>query len=276
MEIKILSPLWGHEHLPISDFLEKIRVAGYHGIDTWIPDDLGDKLYLYNYLRRHDMVIVTHQHGAAGNTFKEFCTSFVKNLYECAVPGPLLINSHTGRDWFSNDQNLALIDIAAEFSDKMNIPVVHETHRGRLGFSPQMAHYFFDNRESYNITADFSHWTCVTESLLENFAETMTTAISRTRHVHARIGFENGPQVPDPRDPEWNSVIAKYLGWWDRIVETNKQLHRQVLTFTTEFGPRPYMPCIPFSQRPVADQFEVNCFMMELLVERYNITNKLI
>jgi len=39
MNIQILSPLWGHEYLPLPTFIEKIRAAGYHDIETWVPDN---------------------------------------------------------------------------------------------------------------------------------------------------------------------------------------------------------------------------------------------
>jgi hypothetical protein len=42
-----------------------------------------------------------------------------------------------------------------------------------------------------------------------------------------------------------------------------------VLTITTEFGPPPYLPTIPFKNVPVADQFEINSFMKDLLRDRY-------
>src|SRR5688572_25598430 len=101
MEIKLLSPLWGHEHLKLETFLDKIKNAGYDGIDSWLPDDKEDKRMLFDYLQRHELYIVTHQYRAAGSSFKKFKESFVKNLHECAEPHPLLINSHTGKDYFS-------------------------------------------------------------------------------------------------------------------------------------------------------------------------------
>jgi len=42
-----------------------------------------------------------------------------------------------------------------------------------------------------------------------------------------------------------------------------------VLTITTEFGPPPYLPTIPFKNVPVADQFEISHYMKGLLVQRY-------
>ena len=271
MEIKILSPLWGHEHLELKVFLDKIKTAGYDGTDTWVPDNLNDKRVLFDYLQQHEMYIVSHQHSAEGSTFKKFKESFVKNLYQCAEPGPLLINSHTGRDYFSLQQNLELVDTAKEFSEKTGITVVHETHRGRLGYSPQMISTIFDLRNDFNITADFSHWVCVTESMLENFATIVDEAIKRSRHIHARVGFEQGPQVADPRAPEWRCALDKFLGWWDKIVATNKQVNTKILPVTTEFGPVPYMPAIPFTGKPVVDQFTINNFMKDLLNDRYSL-----
>ena len=269
MEIKILSPLWGHEYLPLKTFLEKIRLAGYDGLDTWMPANKDDERLLRDYLQQHQMHVVTHQHAADGSTFKKFRDSFVANLYQCAEPAPILINSHTGRDYFSLQQHLDLIDAAQDFSAKTGIVVAHETHRGRLGYSPQMTAELFNLRPAFYITADLSHWVCVTESMLQNFGDVLDETIIRSRHIHSRVGFEQGPQVPDPRAPEWQYALDTFLGWWDRIVALNRQINTPVLPITTEFGPVPYMPAIPFSQTPLADQFTVNCYMKDLLNERY-------
>lgn len=269
MQIKILAPLWGHEHLEYGAFLNKMRFAGYDGFDTWIPDDANEKKLLFDYLQQHEMYIVTHQHQAGGETFEAFKTSFRKNLYACAEPAPILINSHTGRDYFSLDQNLQLIDIALEFTAKTGIMVVHETHRGRVGYSPQMTAEIFAARKDFMITADLSHWVCVTESMLENFSATLDEAILRSRHIHTRVGYEEGPQVPHPNAPEWKYALDKFVAWWDRIVELNAVNEVCVMPMTTEFGPQPYMPSIPFTNTPVADQFAINCFMKDFVHERY-------
>lgn len=269
MEIKILSPLWGHEHLPIESFLEKIREAGYDGIDTWVPAGVKDRMLLYDYLGKHGMVIITHQHEAEGKNFDLFKSSFLKNLYTCAEPEPLLINSHTGRDYFTLGQHLQLIDIALEFTAKTGITVAHETHRGRLGYSPQMLAELFEKRQEFVITADFSHWVCVTESMLENFAPVVEEAIQRSRYIHTRVGFEEGPQVSHPGAPEWRYAVDAFLSWWDRIVESNAAQGCKLMPLATEFGPQPYMPSVPFSNQPVADQFEINFYMKKLLEERY-------
>ncbi len=269
MDIKLLSPLWGQEHLELKDFLQKVCKRGYDGIDTWVPSDLPNKRLLLNYLNQHELCLVTHQHEAEGSTFNKFRASFARNLRNCAALHPLLINSHTGRDYFSIAQQLDLIATAQDISAKTGIRILHETHRGRLGYSPQMISELFEKDPDFLITADFSHWVCVTESMLENFTATLKQAIIRSRHIHARVGFEQSPQVPDPRAPEWKYALGHFLSWWDEIVAVNKKLDTKILTITTEFGPPPYMPVNPFSAEPLADHVEINSFMLDLLRERY-------
>ena len=269
MKIKLLSPLWGHEQHPIGSFLDKIRDAGYDGVDSWIPKKSEDKSILFDYLQRHELLLVMHQHEADGQDFKAFKQSFLKNLKACAEPGPLLINSHTGRDYFSLEHNIELLDLAAEFSAKTGILVCHESHRGRLGYSPQHMAELLNRRPETKITADLSHWVCVTESMLENFGEILNRTLNNSRHIHARVGYEQGPQVSDPRAPEWAYAVNNFLGWWDQIVLHNVNASTNILSITTEFGPAPYMPVLPFSNTPVADQFEINCFMKTVIQERY-------
>lgn len=271
MNIRILSPQWGHEHLDITNFLQKIKNAGYDGIDTWIPLDPGEKRALFNGLQELELDMVSHQHRAAGSTFAKFRTSFLKELITCAEPMPLLINSHTGKDYFKMEQNIALVDMAAEFTSKTGILVAHETHRGCLGYSPQSMSEVFKLRPDIQLTADLSHWVCVTESMLENFEPVLAETFKRSIHIHARVGFEQGPQIADPTDPHWHYALEKFLGWWDKIVTSNAESGRPILPITTEFGPEPYMPKAAFSILPAADQFKINCFMKDLLRKRYQL-----
>lgn len=271
MKIKILCPTWGLQGWGFRQMLNRIKNTGYDGLDTWIPNDPAEKKILFDYLQKHELLIVAHQHQARGSTFKAFQTSFLKELKRCAEPGPVLINSHTGHDHFSLHQHTTLIDIAAEFADKTGIAVAHETHRGRLGYSPQMYLTLSKKRPGFPVTADLSHWVCVTESLLDNFPLAVKKVIESAIHIHARVGYEQGPQVPDPRLPEWRYALDKFAGWWDEIVAVHKRKDRKIMTFTTEFGPYPYMVTSPYRLSPIEHQFTLNLFMKNFLTNRYNI-----
>ncbi|HRG80840.1 MAG TPA: sugar phosphate isomerase/epimerase, partial [Cyclobacteriaceae bacterium] len=113
-----------------------------------------------------------------------------------------------------------------------------------------------------------SHWCNVHESYLSDQEETIAMALNRTDHIHARIGHPEGPQVSDPRAPEWKQAVETHFGWWDKIVERKKK-EGKLMTFLTEFGPPDYMPTLPYTRQAVANQWDINVYMMEVLRKRY-------
>jgi hypothetical protein len=89
----------------------------------------------------------------------------------------------------------------------------------------------------------------------------LALAISRARHVHARVGYAQGPQVPDPRAPEYEPELLAHERWWRRIALAAKERGQESFTVTPEFGPDGYLQQAPFSKRPVADLGELNRWM---------------
>lgn len=270
MKLKILCPQWGSEHLEIEAFLEKVKEAGYDGIDTWLPENKKERLRFIRLLNDYDLSMVSHQHQAKGNNMNDFCKSFEYYLNLSLESNPILINSHTGRDHFTLEEQLQLIDVAENFSVKKGVRVAHETHRGRIGFGPVNSRELFALRPEMKITADFSHWVCVTESYLENFEKELNEAIKRTEHIHARVGFPEGPQIPDPRSPYWEKQVDYFLKLWGRILDRQRAKNTDFFTITPEFGPQPYMWSSLDNNAPVADQWEINLFMKSLLLERFS------
>lgn len=268
MEVLLLCPQWGQEHLPLEAFLNRVKEAGYDGIDTWVPQKTADRQQLTRLLDKYGLVMVSHQHQATGQSIKPFCNSYTYFLHQSLETGPLLINSHSGRDSFTLDEQLRVIDTAAHFADRNGVQVVHETHRGRIGYSPAAVRDLFAMRSAYQLTADFSHWVCVSESYLAFFQAELTEAIRRTQHIHARVGFTQGPQIPDPRLPEWQEPFGHFLTWWDSIVDMHRQKGSACLTITPEFGPPPYMWSL--NGKAVADQWAVNLYMKDKLKLRYS------
>lgn len=267
MKLLTLCPHWGSTDLPLEDFFIKIKESGYDGIDTWMPEDVNERKKLIGLLDEYQLVIVSHQHQAKGNTIEEFCKSLEYYLSVSMECNPLLINSHSGKDYFSLDDQLKVIDTVEEFSIKNNIIIAHETHRGNIGYSPYNAMDLFKQRPKMKITADFSHWVCVTESWLENSTAILKEAIKRTRHVHARVGYPEGPQIPDPRLEAWSEPVKFFMGVWKSIFDYQKSINAKFLTITTEFGPPPYMWTNLEDNSAITSQWEVNCYMKDLLRE---------
>ena len=52
--------------------------------------------------------------------------------------------------------------------------------------------------------------------------ETVNLTLSRVDHIHARIGHPEGPQVNDPRAPEWEATV-KAFWWWDKVVKQKRK-----------------------------------------------------
>ena len=268
--LKILATNWGYVGT-LDAFCAAAKKEGYDGAEFWWPQNQKDHDELFAALKKHDLQVGF----LCGSGLKDYAAhlDFFKKSIDAATTKseikPLYINCHSGRDHFSYDQNKAFIDHTSEASEKSGIPIYHETHRARMLFAAHIARNFIEKNSKLRLTLDISHWCNVAESLLEDQEETVKLALSRAGHIHARIGHPEGPQVNDPRAPEWESALKAHLAWWDVVVE-RKIKNGEQITFLTEFGPPHYMPTAPFTNQPLADQWGINVFMMHLLRKRYS------
>jgi hypothetical protein len=269
MEIKFFCPRWGSEHLGFHDFAKKVTEAGYDGVEMSLPAEKKEKELTLQSLKAHQLLYIAQHWETASVDFEEHRKEYRQRLEHLASAQPLLINSQTGKDFFTFEQNEALISIAREISQRTGIQIVHETHRGKFSFAAHVTASYVARIPDLRIGFDVSHWCCVAESMLENQTAAVDLAISHADHLHARVGFPGGPQVPDPRTPEWKEVVDIHLGWWDRIIERNRKEGKTLFTITPEFGPYPYMTILPFTRQPIAPQWELNVYMMEMLRARY-------
>jgi sugar phosphate isomerase/epimerase len=271
MKLLFSCPFWGSEHMPFKEFAVKVKKAGYDGVEMSLPiDDERKRFEIFSELKTQGLLFIGQHWETATTDFNEHKKQYNNYLLNLAKGMPLLIDSQTGKDFFTFEQNMELINDAFEFSTKTGIKVVHETHRGKFSFAAHITKIFLESNPLIRIGADFSHWTNVAESLLENQPEAMALAISRADHIHARVGFEQGPQIPDPRAEEWKPTLNRYFEWWDSIVGRARSENREYFTITPEFGPVPYMTILPNSKIPIANQWDINLFMKDMLKERYN------
>jgi sugar phosphate isomerase/epimerase len=249
------------------EFCSKIKQAGYDGAEAWYPAD--EK-------QRHDFLTAFEKHnlkfgllvGGHDRDHQKHLQQFKSSLEKAAALNPVYINCHSGRDHFSFEQNKTFIDLTTEVGERSKVPVFHETHRGRILYSAPVARQFMEKIPSLRLTLDISHWCNVHESLLDDQYETVSLALSRTGHIHTRVGHAEGPQVNDPRAPEWKDAVQAHFGWWDRIVE-QKRREGKLLTMLTEFGPADYLPALPYTRQPVANQWDINKHMLDTLRARY-------
>lgn len=253
------------------EFCAAAKKEGYEGIEVWWPGDKAeDQKELFDAVKKHNLQI-GFLCGGYQTVAVEHFELFRKNLDAiCAntYQKPVYINCHSGKDYFTYEQNKVFIDYTTAKTKETGIPIYHETHRGRMLFATTVAKDFAERNPELRLTLDISHWCNVHEGLLADQKETVDFLLNRVDHIHSRIGHAQGPQVNDPRAPEWEQVVNAHLAWWDKVVARKKQ-NGSRMTILTEFGPADYMPTMPYTRKPLADQWAINVYMMNLLRKRY-------
>jgi sugar phosphate isomerase/epimerase len=268
-ELKVLATNWGYKG-SVDQYCAHVKKEGYDGIEIWWPLDkqLQDELFaaLKKYQLEVGFLVAGDQPDFRDHLdrFKQMIGAAARNT----VQRPIYINCHSGRDFFSFEQNQAFIDHTLSLSAETGILILHETHRSRMCFAAPATRHFIEKNPGMRLTLDISHWTNVHNSLLDDQTENVALALDRVDHIHSRIGHPDGPQVNDPRAPEWGDCVKAHLAWWDKVVELKKQRGER-LTILTEFGPPDYMPALPYTRQPLADQWAINVYMMQLLRKRY-------
>jgi len=267
--LKIFGTNWGFTG-NTDAFCAAIKKEGYDGLEIWWPGTKEKRNELLAALKKYSLD-VGFLCGSGEKEYAAHLDIFKKQIDAATTEfeqKPLYINCHSGKDFFTYEQNKAFIDHTTATTAKSGIPIYHETHRGRMLFAAHIARNFMEKNPDLRLTLDISHWCNVHESLLQDQQETVKLALSRTGHIHSRIGHEEGPQVNDPRAPEWEATVKAHLAWWDAVVE-QKVKNGGTLTVLTEFGPPHYLPTVPFTNQPLADQWAINVHMMHLFRKRY-------
>lgn len=264
--LKIMATNWGFQG-SWDTFCAKAKETGYDGIEVWAPQQKEEQEKLMAAVDKHQLTYGFLVAGGDSN-FEKHLDQFQQAVEKAAALKPLFINCHSGRDYFSFEENRQFIDFTTKVSRSTGIKISHETHRSRILFAAHIASNFIEKIPDLRLTLDISHWCNVHESLLQDQPGTVSLALSRTDHVHARVGHAESPQVTDPRAPEWKTEVDTHFTWWDQIVK-NKIDEGQPLTMTAEFGPPNYMAAVPFTRQPLADLWGINAHMMQLWRERY-------
>ena len=270
-ELTIMATSWGFDG-SMDEFCAKVKKEGYDGVELWWPTDnkkAQDEIFAA--IKKYGLEIGFLCGGSQEDPQEHL--DFYKKMIDAAakqkVQRPLYINNHSGRDYFSFEQNKKFIEHTNALAKETGISIVHETHRSRMLFAAHVAKQFIEKIPELRLNLDISHWCNVHESLLADQQATVQMALERADLIHARIGHPEGPQVNDPRAPEWVQVVKQHFEWWDKVVERKKK-NGERMVFLTEFGPPDYMPTMAYTRQPLADQWAINVHMMNLLRKRYS------
>ena len=258
MEIKVYKTTWGMGGTP-DEVLGKIMSAGYEGWEDWIKPHFE----IQALSKRHGLEYMAMVNGGEPDQFR-------RDLDEAQDAGAVGCTVHVGRANMTYEEGLDHLGKLVEIAKTLPFPVNFETHRGRLLYDPLSTARYLQALPDLWLVADFSHWTVVTESLLGGFGPALELAISRTRHIHTRVGHEEGPQVPDPRVQQWKGHVDAFEAIWDRIKAAHEKRRAKVLTFDPEYGPANYMWTDPKTGQPVADLWDVCLWTRDRLKARWS------
>lgn len=275
MEIQFFKTLWGFDG-SFAHAVEQAISAQMQGIEGPAPSQ-PDKRSELNQLIRGQGLHYIAEITTAGSyipdreaTLAQHLDSFKSKLDMSLELSPLFITCLAGCDAWPEAQSIDFFGKAMELADAAGIVVSFETHRGRSLFNPWVTQRIVEQLPSIRLTCDFSHWCVVCERLIDSELGIIQQIANYAHHIHARVGYDQGPQVPDPAAPEYQSALQAHQGWWEIIWRSQQARDYKTTTMTPEFGPDGYLHEAPFTREPVADLWELNTWMSTTEREHYN------
>eukprot|EP01060_Flectonema_neradi_P041544 TRINITY_DN989_c1_g1_i3.p1 TRINITY_DN989_c1_g1~~TRINITY_DN989_c1_g1_i3.p1 ORF type:complete len:332 (+),score=87.18 TRINITY_DN989_c1_g1_i3:55-996(+) len=304
MSLKLCKTMWGVPDVAIKEkrkaILKRVVDAGFKAVEMhavyWRLDGLLDDL------KEANLELVAQAHtssvvdgvGADMNGFKYMSKWEVKDhleslkatATEAKKVGAIAVNSHSGVDGWSIEQAREFLRGALVIEKELGIEIFHETHRRRLFWNPFQTRDILAGQEDLadvKLNADISHWVVCLErtfghesSFGENgdladpwFKEVMDLLKKHCCMIHARVGYAEGPQVPDPAAPEYKNELKAHMFYWEQIAKAQIAKGR-VSIIEPEHGPWPYQQSVPNTDMaPTHDIWEANDFVKEQVKKEF-------
>jgi hypothetical protein len=278
MELRLFKTLWGHDGDLLSA-IELAREAGFTGIEGPVPSDDAARAGFFQHLAGTPWIAEVSTCTPEGEYLPvpdlgvaEHLKSLEEGILRSLPGDPLFVTTMAGSDAWGLDDTLRFHEGVLRMQEKLGITISIETHRGRPTFNPWRTAEILDAFPGLRLTCDFSHWCVVTERLiLDEETILLDKLAGHAHHIHGRVGYAQGPQVPDPRAPEHAGDLAAHERWWDVLLASMESRGTEVATFTPESGPDGYLHCIPFTRVPVADLWDINRWLGRRQLQRKHL-----
>jgi len=201
-------------------------------------------------------------------------SSLRKFVKEGKELGATFFNLHSGSDSWNFEEMIQFFEECLKIEKEEAFVLVHETHRRRCLWQPWMTRDILKRLPTLKVTADLSHWVCVAERIFDEhyddeWPEIIQLVAKNCYHIHARVGYAEGPQVPDPTAPEYKLEVESHEKWWGMIIASQKERGLNYCYVEPEFGPPPYMHTLPHTNQPVADLWNINTWMGKRIAENF-------
>lgn len=262
MELVVCRSLWGVDGA-WEEVFPRLAREGFAGIETRVPAGRSERARLIRALDASGMQRIA-EISAKGYVVPMPHAGPAEHLAELAEKvgpalelSPLFINGYHGRDAWGFDDHCRFVEGFLDLERKAGVPMTMELHRGRSLWNPWITRDILLRFPELRITCDFSHWCVVAERLLTHERDIIELCAEHAWHVHGRVGYDQGPQVPDPRAPEFAVALAAHESWWDAVWRSQERRGLPRTTWTPEYGIEGYLHHLPYTDVPVADLWAV-------------------
>ncbi|HEY6131140.1 MAG TPA: TIM barrel protein [Halioglobus sp.] len=266
MELECYKTLWGHIG-SFSQACQQALAAGFSGVEGPAPASRVEQASWRKQLANAGLFYIAEICTAGSYipdrqaSVTQHLSSLERKLEHSVALAPRFVTCIGGCDAWEVEQSLEFFSQSMQLAQNYGVGISFETHRGRSFFNPWVTARICEQLPGLQLTADFSHWCVVCERLMDSEQDVLGYLIDRVWHIHARVGYEQGPQVVDPRLARYQRALQSHQHWWRRIWACQQHKGYTRSTLTPEFGPDGYQQLDAFTNCPVGNLWEINRWM---------------
>lgn len=266
MELEVFRTLWGYQG-DWTAAVAELRAAGFDGVEARLPPTPEARAAAARLLKDEELPYIGILFTAydvipdQDATPAQHLEDFRRKLAWADQLAPRFLNVLAGNDRWPLAQQVEFFGRALEIAAAAGHVCSFEAHRSRSLFTPWVTLDIARQLPGLLFTTDISHWIVVCERLLDHPADDLGDFIAQVHHVQARVGYDQGPQVPHPAAPEYAPFLAFHRAHWEKVWRAQIARGYTRTTLTPEFGPDGYLHHLPFTNQPVGDLWEINRWM---------------
>lgn len=219
--------------ISIDESLEAACKEGYEYFEAGLSEDRMEEIA--SLLKRFPLKLIAQ---GWTNTAAE-AAAFMQRA---AQLGAVAFNLHLGHAFLSANQAADMVAEAQQHAAALSLPLLLETHRGRLTQDLFRTAELVARNPSIHITLDVSHYIVASENLGGDealFRTHMAPLLARTALIHGRISNGQSAQVLSDAPLAFTAATQSF---WKQAMQLwiHDAPRDAVLVFVPELGPPPY------------------------------------